>query len=98
MGNLCSINCNIIVLHFITGNDLVFLTLRRPELISYFINKEKDNEKKGKNDIKFIYANEFNIKNDGDYYFQKIKSAMNSTTFNFQNAIKLGYLIKINEG
>ena len=95
---LCSINCNIIVLHFITGNDLVFLTLRRPELISYFINKEKDNEKKEKNDIKFIYANEFNIKNDGDYYFQKIKSAMNSTTFNFQNAIKLGYLIKINEG
>ena len=94
---LSSINCNIIVFHFMTSNDLVFMTLRRPELISYFIKTEK-NVKKGKNEIKFRYADEFNIKKDGDYYTQKIKSSMNSTTFNFQTAIKLGYLIKINEG
>ena len=94
---LSSINCNIIVLHFITGNDLVFMTLRRPELISYFINTEKKSIER-KYDMQFGYADEFNIKRDGDYYYQKIKNAMNSTTFNFQTAIKLGYLIKINEG
>ena len=94
---LSSINCNIIVFHFMTSNDLVFMTLRRPELISYFINTEK-NIKNYRKEIKFRYADEFNIKKDGDYYTQKIKSSMNSTSFNFQTAIKLGYLIKINEG
>ena len=94
---LSSINCNIIVFHFMTGNDLVLMTLRRPEIISYFINTEKI-EIKNKNEIKFIYADEFNVKKDGDYYTQKIKFSMNSTSFNFQTAIKLGYLIKINEG
>ena len=94
---LSSINCNIIVFHFKTGNDLVLMTLRRPELISYFI-KSENYDSKNKNEIKFRYADEFNIKKDGEYYTQKIKTSMNSTSFNFQTAIKLGYLIKINEG
>ena len=94
---LSSTNCNIIVFHFMTGNDIVLMTLRRPELISYFINTE-NKKTKNKYNIRFRYADEFNVKKDGDYYTQKIKTSMNSTSFNFQTAIKLGYLIKINEG
>ena len=94
---LSSTNCNIIVFHFVTGNDVVLMTLRRPELISYFINTENNKINK-KYDMKFRYADEFNVKKDGDYYTQKIKTSMNSTSFNYQTAIKLGYLIKINEG
>ena len=89
-------NCNIIVFHFNKGNDLVIMTLRRPELIYYFLKmKENQNDKP---EIKFKYADEFNVKKDGRYYTQKIKSSMNSVAFNFQTAIKLGYLTKINEG
>ena len=89
-------NCNIIVFHFNQGNDLVIMTLRRPELIYYFLKmKNNDNEK---TEIKFKYADEFNVKKDGRYYTQKIKSSMNSIAFNFQTALKLGYLTKINEG
>ena len=98
---LSSINCNIIVLHFLEANDLVIMTLRRPDLISFFIKTETNCKKeniKNKHDITFKYADEFNIKKDGDYYTQKIKSSMKSTAFNFQTAIKLGYLYKINEG
>ena len=73
------------------------MTLRRPEIISYIINTQKNILKK-KYDITFKYADEFNIKKDGEYYTQKIKSSINSTSFNFQTAIKIGYLIKINEG
>ena len=94
---LSSLNYNIIVFHFVTGNDLVLMTLRRPEIISYIINTQKNIFKK-KYDITFKYADEFNIKKDGEYYTQKIKSSINSTSFNFQTAIKIGYLIKINEG
>ena len=94
---LSSINYNIIVFHFVTGNDLVLMALRRPELISYIINTQKNIFKK-KYDITFKYADEFNIKKDGEYYTQKIKTSLNSTSFNFQTAIKMGYLIKINEG
>jgi len=98
---LSSINCNIIVLHFLEANDLVIMTLRRPDLISFFIKTDVNCKKeniKNKPDITFKYADEFNIKKDGDYYTQKIKSSMKSTAFNFQTAIKLGYLYKINEG
>ena len=91
---LSSINCNILVFHFTMGNDLVLMTLRRPKLISFFV----QNSEKNKSDIKFKYTDEFNVKKNGRYYSQKIKHSMNSTTFNFQTAIKLGYLIKINEG
>ena len=91
---LSSINCNILVFHFTMGNDLVLMTLRRPKLISFFV----QNSEKNKTDIKFKYTDEFNVKKNGRYYSQKIKHSMNSTTFNFQTAIKLGYLIKINEG
>ena len=73
------------------------MALRRPELISYIINTQKNIFKK-KYDIIFKYADEFNIKKDGEYYTQKIKTSLNSTSFNFQTAIKMGYLIKINEG
>jgi hypothetical protein len=93
---LANNNCNIIVFHFNKGNDLVMMTLRRPELILYFL-KIIPNDKK-EIDIKFRYADEFNVKKDGRYYTQKIKSSMNSIAFNFQTAIKLGYLTKINEG
>ena len=89
-------NCNIIVFHFNIGNDLVIMTLRRPELIYYFL-KIKDNNNE-QLELKFKYADEFNVKKDGRYYTQKIKSSMNSIAFNFQTAIKLGYLTKINEG
>ena len=89
-------NYNIIVFHFNVGNDLVIMTLRRPELIYYFL-KIKNNNKEESN-IKFKYADEFNIKKDGRYYTQNIKSSMKSISFNFQTALKLGYLIKINEG
>ena len=98
---LSSINCNIIVLHFLEANDLVIMTLRRPDLISFFIKTDANCKKeniKNKPDITFKYADEFNIKKDGEYYTQKIKSSMKSTAFNFQTAIKLGYLYKINEG
>ena len=88
-------NCNIIVFHFTKGNDLVIMTLRRPELIYYFIKIKENNEK---SELKFKYADEFNVKKDGRYYTQKIKSSMNSMAFNFQTAIKIGYLTKINEG
>ena len=94
---LSSLNYNIIVFHFVTGNDLVLMTLRRPQLISYIINTQKNIFRK-KYDITFKYTDEFNIKKDGEYYTQKIKTSLNSTSFNFQTAIKLGYLIKINEG
>ena len=90
-------NCNIIVFHFNIGNDLVIMTLRRPELIYYFL-KIKDNDNNEQLELKFKYADEFNVKKDGRYYTQKIKSSMNSIAFNFQTAIKLGYLTKINEG
>ena len=89
-------NCNIIVFHFNKGNDLVIMTLRRPELILYFL-KIRENDK-NESEIKFKYADEFNVKKDGRYYTQKIKASMNSIAFNFQTAIKLGYLTKINEG
>ena len=93
---ICNNNCNIIVFHFDKGNDLVILTLRRPELIYYFIKiKEEDNKQP---ELKFKYADEFNVKKDGRYYTQKINSSMNSISFNFQTAIKFGYLTKINEG
>ena len=89
-------NCNIIVFHFNVGNDLVIMTLRRAELICYFL-KISDKDKNEFN-LKFKYADEFNIKKDGRYFTQNIKSSINSTQFNFQSAIKLGYLVKINEG
>ena len=89
-------NCNIIVIHFNIGNDLVVMTLRRAELIYYFL-KISDKDKNEVN-LRFKYADEFNIKKDGRYFTQNIKSSMNSTEFNFQSAIKLGYLVKINEG
>jgi hypothetical protein len=90
-------NCNIIVFHFNQGNDLVLMTLRRPELLLYFL-KIRDDDKKNESELKFRYADEFNVKKDGRYYTQKIKRSMNSIAFNFQTAIKLGYLTKINEG
>ena len=62
------------------------MTLRRPELISYIINTQKNIFRK-KYDITFKYADEFNIKRDGEYYTQKIKTSMISSSFNFQNAI-----------
>ena len=89
-------NCNIIVFHFNQGNDLVIMTLRRPELIYYFLKVKEKNKKEP--EIKFKYADEFNVKKDGRYYTQKIKTSMNSIAFNFQTAIKIGYLTKINEG
>ena len=79
-------NCNIIVFHFNQGNDLVFMTLLRPELIYYFL-KMNEKDRKGPK-IKFKYADEFNIKKDGRYYTQKIKTSMNSISFNFQSAIQ----------
>jgi hypothetical protein len=89
-------NCKIIVLHFNIGNDLVIMTLRRIELIYYFLKiSDKD---KNEVSLRFKYADEFNIKKDGRYFTQNIKSSMNSNEFNFQSAIKLGYLVKINEG
>ena len=89
-------NCNIIVFHFNVGNDLVIMTLRRAELICYFL--KISNKDKNEFNLRFKYADEFNIKKDGRYFTQNIKSSMNSTQFNFQSAIKLGYLVKINEG
>jgi len=89
-------NCNIIVLHFNVGNDFVIMALRRAELIYYFL-KISDKDKNEVN-LRFKYADEFNIKKDGRYFTQNIKSPTNSTQFNFQSAIKLGYLVKINEG
>ena len=67
-------------------------------LNSFFENHSNINLELCSEMMKCFLCHEFNVKKDGDYYTQKIKTSMNSTSFNYQTAIKLGYLIKINEG
>ena len=87
-------NQNMNILCFIKndGQNILLLTLRRMDLLYYL----RDNYRKSNKPLKISYEDEFKVTIKNRICTLRVKDKIFTTLSNFDGAIKIGYLLKLN--
>ena len=86
-------NLNILILLRHKADNIIFLTLRRMDLLN-FIKKHYHQSQKP---IRFTYEDSFKMRIKGKETQLSVKDKIFTTLSNFDGAIKIGYLLKMNQ-
>ena len=87
-------NLNLSILIFVRNKEdnIIILTLRRMDLLNFI----KDQYTHSNKSIKFSYEDKFNMRIKGKITELSVKDKIFSSLSNFDGAIKIGYLLKMN--
>ena len=87
-------NQNLNILAFIknNGDNILLLTLRRMDLLYYL----RDFYRKSDKPLRFAYQDEFKVTIKGKDCTLSVKDKIFTTLSNFDGALKVGYLLKLN--
>ena len=88
-------NQNLNILAFIknNGENILLLTLRRMDLLYYL----RDFYRKSDKPLRFAYQDEFKVMIKGKEYNLSVRDKIFTTLSNFDGALKIGYLLKLNK-
>ena len=85
-------NLNILVFQIENSSNILLQTLRRIDLLFYL----RDYYRKSEKPIAFKYEDKFDIRLKGKMFTLSVKDKIFTTLSNFDGALKIGYLMKLN--